>query len=182
MKNPANIYLFNSAIETLQQKWGICSNYTKKTPKWRQRRRCGVNVDHISNLFLRILLLTLRRWMFATKAQENIIIYMLYPCFDFNYLKLFPVDKQASQLFFFFFFFFQKIKLLPKEVKQNFKNEFLCKTKIQWTYICSALTRKTLRDFTEASLLLTLNIHWVAWKTMFFTHTFQEVNYAESHW
>ena len=99
-----------------------------------------------------------------------------------NYFLSINKLQNIKNCFFFFFFFFQKIKLLPKEVKQNFKNEFLCKTKIQWTYICLALTRKTLRDFTEASLLLTLNIHWVAWKTMFFTHTFQEVNYAESHW
>ena len=57
----AIIYLFN---KNTKKKCEICSELTIKTPKRRQRRRFGVFIvkfEHISHLFLVLLLLTLNK-------------------------------------------------------------------------------------------------------------------------
>ena len=58
----ANIYLFKVNNRNTRKRSEICSKLTIKTPERRQRRRSGVfivNFEHISHLFLVLLLLTL---------------------------------------------------------------------------------------------------------------------------
>ena len=62
--SPVGIYLLQVNNKNTQTRCEICSNLTIKTPKRRQRRRSGafiVNFEHISQLVLVSLLLTLKR-------------------------------------------------------------------------------------------------------------------------
>ena len=59
---PANIYFFKVNNINIRKRAEICSNLKIKTPERRQWRRSGgfiVNFEHISHLFLVLLLLTL---------------------------------------------------------------------------------------------------------------------------
>ena len=61
---PANIYLFKVNNRSTRKRCEICSKFTIKTPERRHRRRSGVfvvNFEHISCLFLLLLLLTLNK-------------------------------------------------------------------------------------------------------------------------
>ena len=61
---PANIYLFKVNNRNTRKMRELCSKLTTKTPKRRQWRRSGVfifNFEHILNLFLVFLLLTLNK-------------------------------------------------------------------------------------------------------------------------
>ena len=62
--SPVGIYLLQVNNKNTQIRCEICSKLTIKTPKRRQRRRSGafiVNFEHISQLVLVSLLLTLKR-------------------------------------------------------------------------------------------------------------------------
>ena len=62
--SPVGIYLLQVNTKNTQTRYEICSKLTIKTPKRRQRRRSGafiVNFEHISQLVLVSLLLTLKR-------------------------------------------------------------------------------------------------------------------------
>ena len=57
-------YMFKVNDRNTRIRFGICSNFTIKIPQRRQWRRSGVfivNFEHISNLILLFLLLTLNR-------------------------------------------------------------------------------------------------------------------------
>ena len=62
---PTNIYFFKVINRNTRQICDICSKLRIKTPEWCHWRRFGVfilNFDHISHLFLVLLLLTLNKW------------------------------------------------------------------------------------------------------------------------
>ena len=62
--NPVGIYLLKVNHRDARTRYGICSKLTIKTPERRQWRCCGVftvNFEHISQLVLVFLLLTLSR-------------------------------------------------------------------------------------------------------------------------
>ena len=64
---PVNIYLFKVYNRNARKRCEICSKLTMKAPEW-CRHRSGVfivNFEHISRLFLEILLLTLNKQMLA---------------------------------------------------------------------------------------------------------------------
>ena len=61
---PSHIYVFKVDNENTRTRCEICSKLTIKTLERRQWRRCGVfifNFEHISNLLLVFLLLTLNK-------------------------------------------------------------------------------------------------------------------------
>ena len=66
--HPANIYLLKVNNRSTRKRCEICSKLTIKLPKRSQWRRFGVfiiNSEHISQLFLVFLLLTLKKQMLA---------------------------------------------------------------------------------------------------------------------
>ena len=68
LRYPANIYLIKVNNRNTNERCEIVSKLTIKTPKRRHWRHCGVfmvNFQPMSHLFLVLLLLTLRRWLFA---------------------------------------------------------------------------------------------------------------------
>ena len=65
----------DSTIETHSKRCEICSKLTIKTPEWGQWHRSGVfivNFEHISDLFLVFLLLTLKKQISP--------VYIMYAC------------------------------------------------------------------------------------------------------
>ena len=69
---PASIYPFKITKRNTRKRCEICSKLTIKIPERRECRCSGifrVNFEHISNLFLVFLLLTLNKLMFAGLHQ-----------------------------------------------------------------------------------------------------------------
>ena len=92
--NPANIYLFKVNKRKTKKSCEICSMSAIKTPKRRHWRRAGVfivNFEHISNLVLVFLLLTLNNLILTGKILHNRFVWN-------NFAKTwipFPVKLEA---------------------------------------------------------------------------------------
>ena len=79
--NPAHIYLFKVNNRNFNIRCGLYSKLTIKTPERRQWRRSGVfavNFEHISNLFLVFLLLTLNKYMLAGNIDSHCFTYLTF--------------------------------------------------------------------------------------------------------
>ena len=72
--NPANIYLFKVNNRNTGKECEICSELKIKPPEKHNYHRSGifvVNFEHISQLFLVFLLLSLNRKMFAGDIKKE---------------------------------------------------------------------------------------------------------------
>ena len=104
--NPANINLFK--VNNRNTSWKsceICSKFTIKTIERRHGRHSGVFIvdfEHISNLFLVFLLLTLNKKMLAGKLNfvswRRSSIFFINP-FQANVLFLYPLKTFKIEVF-----------------------------------------------------------------------------------
>ena len=120
---PANIYLFKVCNRSSRKSCEICSKSTIKTPERRHWRRFGVfivNFEHISHLFLLLLLLTLNNYMLA-RLFSHISVFLNV---NFNYEENFEKTKNyqswkfAWDLRFLIQSFFVKCLLLERTLGQ----------------------------------------------------------------
>ena len=91
--NPANIYMLKVNNGNSRKRYEICSKLAIKTPGRRQWRRSGVlivNFEHISNILLLFLLLTLNSKCLLGKHLINVP------------MNLFEASKKDNRLLAFF--------------------------------------------------------------------------------
>ena len=104
---PTNIYLFKVSYRNTRKRYKTCSKLTIKTSEQHQWRRSGVfivNFEHISHLFLVLLLLTLNRHKnryFYHPIQTNLHrLKFIYT----NVIMYYFVKPFASTLLFYFYY------------------------------------------------------------------------------
>ena len=78
---PAGICLLKVSNRNTRTRCGLCSKLTIKTPEWRHWRRSGVfivNFEHILQLVLVLLLLTLNMWLPAGFRCRSFPYFILF--------------------------------------------------------------------------------------------------------
>ena len=125
---PVSIYLFKVNNTNTKTRCKICSNLTIKTPERRQWRRSGifiVNFEHISQLVLVFLLLTLNRWMSTGALPFTFLFFWFLLCkrFCLSLCTVFFSWAQARIRWYRGDLRGNNFSSILKESKDNFNNE-----------------------------------------------------------